>query len=188
MTGTVPRRRLDTRPNAGRVRVPLGNNLSRPSSPISHPSPVKMETEKPLLTKEEAEGTSSGLPPPNTARPDLQCRLQITRRVILFSLVTFLALWHIRALVTNQLSADTNIVDVGDPVSEYLSGVVGKGMRKALCGSKGHFHAEKHHKHHADKHKHHGAHGKEGRAMKMIPPKMAEKIFLSVPNNESCRA
>ncbi len=158
-----------------------------------------MGAEKPLLEHGEPAGETD-LPQPNTARPDLRRRLQVTRQIIFFSLITILAVFHIVNFVGKREAAksllDHDEYDATDPVNGYLSGVATKGMRKALCGIKvkkdKHLHGSKHgHKHHDNHHKH-GKHddkhdkGKHG--MKMIPPKMAEKIFLSVPNNESCRA
>jgi hypothetical protein len=72
----------------------------------------------------------------------------------------------------------------------YWTGIAQKGFKSAI---KGHKHHGKHDKH--DKHKHHGhghhddkhRHGHHGDGPVFIPPKQAERIFLSVPNNDSVR-
>lgn len=107
--------------------------------------------------------------------------------------------------ISDKTSNDpSSIGDTADPVNGYVSGLVGQGMRKALCGLKDrkgehiskskHGHKDRdHHKHHGGSHKNHGGHhghhdhpGK-GKPPMGIPPKMAESIFLSVPNHESVR-
>lgn len=59
-----------------------------------------------------------------------------------------------------------------------------------------HHHGDHHDDHDHDKHSKHGKHGKDGKHGKhhdhppppFIPPRMAEKLFLEVPNNDSVRA
>ena len=79
-------------------------------------------------------------------------------------------------------------------VSAYWYGIADKGMRAAVKthdqhGSPKHKHQEHdEHKHkHGDKHDHHHGPGKSPHGPLFIPPKQAERIFLSVPNNDSVR-
>ena len=159
-----------------------------------------MESEKPLLASEDIRPASDDLPRPITARPDLRRRLEVTRRIILFALVSFFALWHIRSFLegANHSPRRHAAIQAVDPTDAYLTGIVDKGTRKALCGKKasknGHLHLEKNHKHHDDDNKHHGDNhrhhdhpDRDRKGMRSIPPKVAEKLFLSVPNNDSCR-
>jgi hypothetical protein len=99
--------------------------------------------------------------------------------------------------------------DASPEIAGYMSGIAGKGMKKALGKGYGHGfkehdekHKHNHHdhghedKHHGHKDKHHGhdhkdkdhGHGHSRHGKLPITPKDAERIFLGVPNNVSARA
>lgn len=97
------------------------------------------------------------LPAPVSIRSDSQQRLRTARRFLLFSMITFLAVWSFRstqgrhhykyAISPNRLNG------TADPVEGYWRGIATKGMRKAV----GSVQASQHGKHHKD-HKHKNKH------------------------------
>lgn len=78
-----------------------------------------------------------------------------------------------------------------EPGSEaYWTGIAQKGFKSAIKGHKRHGKHDKHDKHKHHDHGHHDdkhQHGHHGGGPVFIPPKQAERIFLSVPNNDSVR-
>lgn len=106
----------------------------------------------------------------------------------------YLPLGHQSRICPADLGVEDVIGGGIEGVGSYWSGIAAKGWKKAVkSGKEHHAHHDKHGKHghhhhhgHHDHHKH--DHHKHGGDMKIIYPRMAEKIFLGVPNNESVRA
>jgi hypothetical protein len=176
-----------------------------------------MESEKPLLSKQEAEAARQGLeshddddaalPLPTTTTTSR--KRQVARRLVLFSLISVVAVLHVVKLLptpTTRAPCDgvKGETDGQVQVQGYWDGVATKGMARMWGPYNQHEldddHKRKHRheypddeeKEHHSKHKHHLKHkhgkGKHGHGPTFVPPKMAEHIFLSVPNNDSARA
>ncbi|WVF71481.1 hypothetical protein IAT40_006287 [Kwoniella sp. CBS 6097] len=153
---------------------------------------------------------SAELPQPNTTTSSSsrisRKQKQVLHVFVLFGLLSTFILWN------RPFSATERPALVAEDVSEvtgYWSGIATKGLKFALprpqeSDHHRHKHHDKHkhnHKHHDDddddhKHKHkHKGHGKHGhdhpkhpKPQRPIPPKVAEKLFLEVPNNASVAA
>ncbi|KAK8864419.1 hypothetical protein IAR55_001667 [Kwoniella newhampshirensis] len=127
-----------------------------------------------------------GLPAPTTStRPATPRRhFQVARRFILFSLLTFLALNQFTKLLSGGVSSsDTSFYNDQTEVGGYWRGVATKGLRYAVPRfDTANIGGEHHHDH--DRH-HHGHEHRHLPGHTSIPPKVAEKIFLDVPNNQS---
>lgn len=173
-----------------------------------------MESEKPLLSKREAEAARQGLEPhdaalplPTTTTATTSRKRQVARRLVLFSLISVLAVLHLVKLLPSPttLSPCDGVkgeMDGQVQVQGYWDGVATKGMSRMWGQYDEHeLEDERKHKHeyhdddekeHHHKHKHHLKHkhgkGKHGHGPTFVPPKLAEHIFLSVPNNDSARA
>ncbi|OCF36828.1 membrane protein [Kwoniella heveanensis BCC8398] len=143
---------------------------------------------------------SGDLPRPNTTSNSSRIsrkQKQVLHIFVLFGLLCTFALWtrpFSPASGRSLLAAE----DESAEITGYWSGVATKGMKFALPRPhKNDDHRYKHHdkhEHHDDdnKHKGHGKHGhdhhKHPKPHHPIPPKIAEKIFLEVPNNASVAA
>ena len=117
-----------------------------------------------------------------------------------------LGLWCMSSMKAREQGTNTDtartLLEGGDleqlsVIEGYWRGVAHKGLRAAVKsghhgkGKKGKHHGhDGSHGHHDDEHRHPG-HGKPAhghrRPPRFIPPKEAERIFLSVPNNNSVR-
>jgi N-acetylated-alpha-linked acidic dipeptidase len=155
-----------------------------------------MESEKPLLHKKEAGGSpaAAALPLPSIASQSHR-RRQRVRRFIVFSLIAFVFLGQaVKFVAPGDFSSKHawNIAEYENGMEGYWTGVASKGMKAMLWGTgcegdKGAKHVTKIKDKH-EKHKHKHKHGKDGHLPPFVPPKLAEHIFLSVPNNDSARA
>jgi hypothetical protein len=144
----------------------------------------------------------------NTAQPSKTLK-GFVRRLVRTVAVIYIAFLGIQAIqFASERTQRHDAVLSGDEwtgeevLGAYWSGIAQKGFRAAVKGHKhgshgkdGHHDHHDRHAHHGhhDKHGEHGKHGKHGRhghdrAPIFIPPKQAEGIFLSVPNNDSVRA
>ncbi|WVW83943.1 hypothetical protein I302_105966 [Kwoniella bestiolae CBS 10118] len=145
-------------------------------------SPEK-EAQQPLLSSLNDIDTKStishdGLPQPTTSTSDRTSykRKVLFRHSILLGLLLFLGLYHWNSGSAPRLPPASSFYADGSEVGSYFRGIATKGMKFSLPRP------DKHHKHKHHHHDHpHHPHGH-------ISPKEAEKIFLSVPNNESVAA
>ncbi|WWD17285.1 hypothetical protein CI109_101725 [Kwoniella shandongensis] len=142
------------------------------------------EATRPLLSDfdEKIVGLAQNeLPPPSTATASTpRRRFGVAKGLILFSLLAFLAVNSIKSLATSQRSGRiASFYDDTTEVGGYWRSVATEGMRFALPSSSvetAGLVGEREHGH------------KRLPGHHSIPPKVAEKIFLDVPNNNSVAA
>jgi len=135
-------------------------------------------------------GGKQDLPAPASASQPispLRQRLRKIRRIALFATLGYLAVQTFDRYSSSQKSSVNSVsTELGDAnLQGYVNAVFTKG-RDAVFAGMPNVHDNKH-KHNKDKHGKHHHSGKHGHP-KWISPKAAEEIFLSVPNNDSCRA
>lgn len=194
-----------------RIVSPTSNFISLPTLEFTFRSTIDtMESEKPLLSKQEAEVARQGLEPHDDTLPlptttTTSRKRQVARRLVLFSLISVVAVLHLVKLLpapTMRAPCDAarGEADGQVQVQGYWDGVASKGMGRMWGQHNEHEDKHKHkHKYHDDNeeelhhnHEHHLKHkhgkGKHGHCPTFVPPKLAEHIFLSVPNNDSARA
>ncbi|WRT66400.1 uncharacterized protein IL334_003356 [Kwoniella shivajii] len=145
------------------------------------------EAQKPLLAIYHDDHKCSNDQEESTPTPTSRCvnsrQKSIARFFVLFVLYMCYALWNSKGTATApSLNENTKYGDDSD-VGAYFRGIAAKGMKFALPFPNRH-HKHKHNHHHHDHHPHHPHHRPHGH----ISPKDAEKIFLSVPNNDSVAA
>ncbi|WWC70018.1 uncharacterized protein I206_103962 [Kwoniella pini CBS 10737] len=123
------------------------------------------------------------LPQPTTTSASSRFSMKqksMIKHSIFFGVLLFLAIYNSKLLNGRSTS---NAISKGfyedeTPIGSYFRGIASKGMRFSLP------HPEKSHKHDH----HHHDHDHHRKPHKHISPKEAEKIFLSVPNNNSVAA
>ncbi|WVR07065.1 hypothetical protein IAU60_004104 [Kwoniella sp. DSM 27419] len=128
------------------------------------------------------------LPLPNgrSAKPKARLSHQQGRLVkALIGVIVFLVycvLWKNEESVKSLQAIHDDITQIG--LGGYWQGIATKGMKFAVPRPDKHKDHHKHHGHDRHGHKHGPGHGRH----LPIPPRMAEKIFLGVPNNDSVAA
>ncbi|ORY34010.1 hypothetical protein BCR39DRAFT_518112 [Naematelia encephala] len=137
------------------------------------------------------------LPRPNIAQPDNRRRIQVIRRFILFSLCTYFAFWLVKSsIIRSPQNLWPGSEAQTDPVNGYWEAIASKGMRRALDGRKEHTAGQQDRCHGRASHSHCNGNDEVSAGVAHpahhhsfpVSPKLAEKIYLSVPNNDSCRA
>lgn len=155
-----------------------------------------MDGEKQVMA---SKADSEALPLPSSTQDRTASRRKgLTKVLLVLAIGGFL--WHSDLLWSSPITPGSSGLDSrhGDcDASDYLRGIEDKGGKASLWGLMEYNGVEnKHGKHGHDhgKHGHHDHHGHHGHPHhgphhpKIIFPKMAEKIFLEVPSNESVRA
>ncbi|WWC61997.1 uncharacterized protein I303_104584 [Kwoniella dejecticola CBS 10117] len=147
------------------------------------PSTITLNEKSLAATIAAAQGNQDELPRPTTTYSrSTSKRKSIVRHSIFFSLLIFLAIYNTRLFSGGSDSAAIRALEAvtedDKSIGSYFRGIATKGMRFSLPQPNS---GKKH------DHKHHGHHG-HGGPHKHISPKEAEKIFLSVPNNDSVAA
>ena len=156
-------------------------HLSSASLLNRHREADNMDVKEPQpLVGEKGGVAHDELPPPTTATTPKKYRETLLKR-LLFVGVMAVCFSALRPIVFRQPSNGlVDLTDIDD--GGYWAAVASKGMRMALPWSGHH-----EHHHHGDDAHSHSMHPPLGRPPHLIPPKMAEHIFLSVPNNGSAR-